>query len=186
MSIDPTSLRADAQRNYDRLLHTASSLFSVQGPLASMEKIAKQAGVGIGTLYRHFPTRTALLEAVYADKITDLTTKAQALLSAPVSDEALFSWLQSTVDYSLKYSGFSDMFSLLVEDQDSALIVAGSALLLRAQKAGTLRDDVTIMDLLQLVKGVVVDGSSSRDAARTTKLLSVVEAGLKPVASHAA
>ncbi len=183
MTIDPSSMRADARRNYNRLIQAAEAIFSIQGTFTPLEAIAKRAGVGIGTLYRHFPTRKVLLEAVYSNEITDLTTRAHSLLVAKSPDKALSNWLQMTIEYATKYGGFSDLMSLIVEDKDSVLVLAGSSLLKRAQKNGTLRDDVTIFDLLHLINGIVANDNPASDLQRMNRLLSVIMAGLKPTAA---
>jgi AcrR family transcriptional regulator len=171
-------IRADAQRNYDRLVEAAHAVFAMQGAQATLDGIAKQAGLGIGTLYRHFPTRKSLLEAVFADKIASLVNKVPSLLQETSADTALTSWLKTTVDYSAKYAGFSDLMGIMTKDENSPLAIAGSKLLSEAQKTGVLRSDITILDLLQLVYGIVGD-TSSKELKRTDKLLSIVIAGLK-------
>lgn len=176
---NPLNLRADAQRNYNLLIKAAGTIFSVQGSSATLDTIAKQAGVGIGTLYRHFPTRKSLLEALYADKLTSLTDKASDLLASTPPDQALAAWLKTTLDYTAKYGGFRDLMSLIMDDEDSSVIAAGSRLLSEAQKSGSLRADVTIDDLLQLVSGIT-SNASDEELERSNVLLSVIVAGLKP------
>lgn len=181
MSTDPLSLRADARRNYDHLLRTAENIFSAQGASATFESIAKQAGVGIGTLYRHFPTRKMLLEAVYADRIAILVGRASSLLLTNSPDKALVAWLQMTVKYITEYSGFDDLLSLTLEDGASPVVSAGSSLLVKTQKAGLLRKDVTIVDLLRLVNGIVASNATPGELKRIDGLISGIVAGLKPV-----
>ncbi|HUB93694.1 MAG TPA: TetR/AcrR family transcriptional regulator [Verrucomicrobiae bacterium] len=171
-------LRADAQRNYDRLIHTATTIFEVQGASATLESIAKGAGVGIGTLYRHFPTRRALLEAVYADRVAKLVARVPSLLQKMSPDKALLSWLEMTVDYSLQYGGFSGLLEVASKEKDSPITSAGSQLLTKAQEAGLLRNDVTMVDLLRLINGIVVD-IAPEDVKRTNTLVSVIITGLK-------
>ena len=178
MSTDPSSLRTDARRNYERLLQSAAAIFSVESAFIPLETIAKKAGVGIGTLYRHFPSRKALLEAVYSDKIAELTAQAHTLLQNAAPDKALATWLQTAIEYSAKHGAFNDLLSLTSEDKGSPIVSAGSDLLAKAQKTGTLRDDVTIFDLLQLVNNIATNGDSEAERQRTNRLLSVIMAGL--------
>src|SRR5690242_5861879 len=95
----PRAQRADACRNRDRLLEVASDVFGACGVEASLEKIAKEAGVGIGTLYRHYPTRDALVEAVYRHNVELLCEGAEQLSAALPPDEALAQWMQRFVGY---------------------------------------------------------------------------------------
>lgn len=176
MTTDPLlNMRADAQRNYKQLVKTAKNIFNAQGAFIPLETIAKQAGVGIGTLYRHFPTRKSLLEAVYADKIANLIENAQAQINSPLSDDALRNWLEMTVEYAANHDGFNDLMELILKDKNSNLISAGSSLLNNAQKSGKLRSDLTIFDLLHLVNGIIIKGNPQK----TTKLLSVIMSGLR-------
>lgn len=177
--MDPSSLRADARRNYEHLVRAAEAIFSHKGPFTSLEAIAKRAGVGIGTLYRHFPTRKDLLEAVYAEKIAELAARAQSSLQAKSPDKALADWLQTTVEFAAKNSGFADLVSLSTADKQSPLITAGSSLLMQAQKKGTLRKDVTIFDLLQLIGGIVSHGTTTSEIKRGSTLLSVIMSGMR-------
>lgn len=169
------SLRADAQRNYNRLLQAAEKVFLKNGSATTLESIAKQAGVGIGTLYRHFPTRKSLLEAVYAPKITALIDKVPALLQKTTPEEALARWLQLLVDYSVRFGGFSNVIALSLQDSRSPLIAAGAKMLTNAQRAGTVRSDITIIELLRLITNIISEGAPKE----TEKLLSIVVAGLK-------
>lgn len=171
-------MRADAKRNYDHLLQTAATAFSVDGAAATLEHIAKSAGVGIGTLYRHFPTRRSLLEAVYGDKITSLISGVPDLLRSYAPDKALASWLRSVVDYSQKYGGFSSLVEMMTEEKNSALLSAGSEILQKAQDGGLLRRDISIRDVMQLVNGLMID-STPEEIERSKKLLDVIISGLR-------
>jgi AcrR family transcriptional regulator len=180
MTNKPQAIRADARRNYDRLIQAAQALFSTQGPSATLEGIAKRADVGIGTLYRHFPTRKLLLEAVFADTVSGLVEKVSSLLKTASPDKALTSWLRLTAECSEKYNGFSDFLALTLNDKDSPIVIAGSRLLTEAQDSGLLRKDITIVDLLQLINGIVV-GTTEEDLKRTDRLFSIMIAGLHSV-----
>ncbi len=178
MSNGTANLRADARRNYDRLISAGMASFEKQGATATLEGIAKRAGVGIGTLYRHFPTRRVLLEAVYADKISTLISEASSLLQKTSPDKALLAWLQTLVDYSTQQSGFSGLMELASKESDSPIALAGSTLLVKAQEAGLVRKDIAMTDLLRLMNGIVSD-MSPEDSKRTDILVSVVVSGLK-------
>lgn len=177
MSIPSTPLRADAQRNYDKLLQAAATLFNANRS-PTLEHIAKRAGVGIGTLYRHFPTKKLLLEAVYAQKLTSITDKASKLMQAPTPDQALAEWLRTIVTYSATYGGFSDFIALSIKDKNSPLITTGAELLNKAQAAGSVRNDLTITELLHLIHAITDDGTGAQ-VNQARKLLSIVVSGLR-------
>jgi AcrR family transcriptional regulator len=178
MDEESTILRADARRNYDKLIEAANAVFSKQGASATLDAIAKNAGVGIATLYRNFPTRTALLQAIYADKVAALVGYAATLLPTTTPDRALASWLKMAVEYATKYGGFNDLMQLMMKDEKSPLAIAGSQLLTKAQDAGILRNDITILDLLWLVNGIA-DDAYAKETERIDKLLSVIMTGLR-------
>jgi AcrR family transcriptional regulator len=92
-------MRADARRNHERLLAEARAAFAAHGTDASLEDVARRAGVGIGTLYRHFPTRHALLSAVFEDAVSDLLARSRELLDAPEPCTALVTWLREIVSH---------------------------------------------------------------------------------------
>lgn len=172
------SLRADAQHNYDVLLHAAEQIFRQNGASVALESIAKQAGVGIGTLYRHFPNRESLLQAVYATKVTKLVAEASTLLLSTSPDKALSEWLQMIVDLSRRYDGFSGVVKHACSDDASPLAQAGSQLLARAQRIRLIRSDITIADVLRLVNGVTID-MTKEDSKRVDTLIEIIISGLK-------
>lgn len=150
-------MRADARRNSEKLLAAARSAFSERGTDTSLEDIAQRAGVGIGTLYRHFPTRQDLVEALIRDEVDDLVAYAHSLLDAPDPDGALVAWVRAIVVHASTYRGLASslMASLLEEDSQLAnachgMLSTGSALLHRAQRSGGVRPDITIEDLFTL------------------------------------
>ena len=153
--------RADACRNRDRLLEVASDAFSVWGTDASLEKIAKEAGVGIGTLYRHYPTRDALIEAVYRHNVDLLCDAADELSAQLPPDEALAQWMQRWVSYVAVKKGLATYLKSVVA-ADSDLFVSTHAkvqrtiqsLLAAAAEAGSIRPDVDGMYLLKALSGV--------------------------------
>ena len=184
----PRPMRADAQRNYQALLTAASAVFIEHGADdASLEEIARRAGVGIGTLYRHFPTRQALLEAVYRDQVELLRARAQELLTAASPAEALVTWLRALVQFgSTKRNLTSAM--LATPDKDSELKSATSemmresaaALLTRAQQAGQVRPDAQPLDLLRLVHAVAMAVQlGPADAGQADRMIGLIMDGLR-------
>jgi AcrR family transcriptional regulator len=168
MAQPPAGLRADARRNYERLLTEARSAFAEHGTDASLEDVARRAGVGIGTLYRHFPNRNALLSAVFEDAVNDLLNRSRELLNAPEPCTALVTWLRDIVTHAGEYRGLSRALMSVSYDSSSALArcsgpirEAGDALLTRAQKAGAIRQDVAIGDLLQLTHAIALAAEES-------------------------
>ncbi len=134
--------RADARRNYDKLIAAAREAFTEEGGSASLEEIARRAGVGIGTLYRNFPTRQDLLEAVYVEEVEAVCRTAEELMGDPPW-EALVAWLHRFLDYvATKQALSQELFSHLGRDADvfrgcrTAFYAAGDRLLVRAQEAG--------------------------------------------------
>jgi AcrR family transcriptional regulator len=157
--------RADARRNFDALLAAARDAFATKGVEASLEEIARQAGVGIGTLYRNFPTRQDLLNAVYFGEIEELCTAAEEVAELPPW-EALTSWLQQFVRYAATKRA---IYESLNRDTDSfrtareAMYAAGTPLFERAQEAGEARKDVSFDDLLRMVSGLTAAGFVDQD-----------------------
>jgi len=153
--------RADAVRNRVRVLEAAKAVFSAGGPDASLEAVARRAGVGIGTLYRHFPTREALFEAVYRREVEHLGELAEQLSSQAAPVEALRRWLRSNVEFvatqkgmvaalALAVHGSSDLYAYTFE----RLTKAVGALLDRAVAAGEIRSDIKPEDVLRVLAGM--------------------------------
>jgi len=153
--------RADALRNRDLLLEAAKSVFSAGGPEASLEAVARTAGVGIGTLYRHFPTREALFEAVYRHEVQQLADLAERLKKETRPIEALRQWMRSIVKFVATKKGMSTALALAVS-KDSDLVSYSSdrltraigLLLEQAIAAGEVRSDVSPEDLLRAIVGM--------------------------------
>src|SRR3954454_11164854 len=154
--------RADALRNYEKLVAAAREAFTEADRSASLEDIARRAGVGIGTLYRNFPTRSDLVQAVYVDEVEALSRSAAELAELEPWD-ALTAWLQGFVRYvATKQALAEELFAVAgdVERQAvfagcrSMLYGAGEPLLRRAQDAGIVRQDVTIDEVIRLVGGI--------------------------------
>jgi AcrR family transcriptional regulator len=178
-------MRADARRNYERLLAEAKTSFLEHGADASLEEIARRAGVGIGTLYRHFPTRLALQEAVYRDEMEQLAAKAYELAETCSPDEGLAAWIQAIAEYSRAKRGLTQTLKAVI-DLHSDLFVrcheeiqeAAETILARAQADGTARPDLTPSDLLRLAHALSV--ASERAPEDTSRLLSFMLDGLRP------
>ncbi|WP_369248808.1 TetR/AcrR family transcriptional regulator [Streptomyces sp. R41] len=181
-------MRADARRNYERLLAEARSAFAEHGTGASLEDVARRAGVGIGTLYRHFPNRHALMSAVFEDAVGELLARSRELLDAPQPCAALVDWLRDIITHASEYRGLSRALMSASRDDGSDLArcsgpmrEAGSALLLRAQKAGAVRPDVSIGDLLQLTNAIALAAEETPDEPELAdRLLTLTLRGLKP------
>jgi AcrR family transcriptional regulator len=157
----PRKPRVDALRNRDRLLEAAKTVFSAGGPDASLEAVARSAGVGIGTLYRHFPTREALFEAVYRHEVQQLADLAERLKKETRPIEALRQWMRSIVKFVATKKGMSTALALalakdshLVSDSSDRLTRAISLLLEQAVAVGEVRSDVSPEDLLRAIVGM--------------------------------
>ncbi|MFJ1755943.1 TetR/AcrR family transcriptional regulator [Kitasatospora sp. NPDC088134] len=149
--------RADAARNFDALLLAARAAFAEHGAEASLEDIARRAGVGIGTLYRNFPTRRHLFETVYANEVDDLGRVAAEVADQPPWP-ALTAWLRRFVEYAMTKRAIREA---LAGEESTVFLAclqsmydAGTPLLLRAQQAGEVRTDMSIDDLLRMVSGI--------------------------------
>ncbi|HEX4411290.1 MAG TPA: TetR/AcrR family transcriptional regulator [Xanthobacteraceae bacterium] len=148
-------------RNRDRLLDAARIVFSTGGPEASLEAVAKKAGVGIGTLYRHFPTREALFEAVYRREVQQLADLAKRLKKESSPTDALRQWIHAVVKFIATKKGMSTALALaiskdsaLVSDSSEKLTQAIDLLLEQAIAAGEVRNDVSAEDLLRAIIGM--------------------------------
>ena len=181
-------MRADARRNYRLLVSAAIAAFAEHGADdASLEEIARRAGVGIGTLYRHFPTRQALLEAVYRDQVEMLSARADELLGSASPGEALVTWLRALVDFgSTKRSLTSALLATLGKNSElvsacgAMMREAAAALLTRAQEAGQVRADASATDLLRLVHAVsmAVDRPPVEDG-QADRMIGLIADGLR-------
>jgi AcrR family transcriptional regulator len=184
-------MRADARRNRERLVDVAITAFAEHGADASLDDIARRAGVGPGTLYRHFPTRQALQEAAYREGVENLCMRAYALRDSLPPDEALAAWMRSLADYLATKRGLSaalmstlDKSSEIFATTHKAIREAVEGLLDAAIAAGAIREDVTVGDILKLVNGIGLACETLPDrAAQAEHLLSIVIAGLRRPAS---
>ncbi|MFF7179569.1 TetR family transcriptional regulator [Streptomyces sp. NPDC008121] len=163
-------MRADARRNHERLLAEARAAFAVHGTDASLEDVARRAGVGIGTLYRHFPTRDALVNAVFQEALGALLQRSRDLAEAADPCGALTEWLRALITHAGEYRGLARALMSASCDESSALApcsvplrAAGERLLDRAVRAGAVREDVSIGDLMQLTKAIALAAEQSPD-----------------------
>lgn len=178
--------RADALRNRDRLLEAARTVFSAGGAEASLEAVARTAGVGIGTLYRHFPTREALFEAVYRHEVQQLADLAEHLRKEKRPIEALRQWMHSIVKFVATKKGMSSALALaiakdsdLVSDSSDRLTRAIGSLLDQAIEAGEIRGDVSAEDLLRTVVGICYTHDQPGWQKNVLRLLDVFIDGLR-------
>ena len=178
-------VRADARRNYERIVATARDAFLEHGVDVPLDDIAKRAGVGAGTLYRHFPNRDALVEAVYREEITQLADTAYRLRDELPVEEALFAWMREQVRWIAESYGLATALKSAVDNDSETfafckkqLRAAVSAVLEPAQEAGVVRADLQPSDLLRLGHGV---GAAAQytDAVGIDRLLSVVTDGMR-------
>lgn len=153
--------RADSVRNRERVLEAAKAVFAEGGPAASLEKVARRAGVGIATLYRHFPTRQALFEAVYRREVEQLADLAEQLGTGLPPLEALRRWMHANVEFVATKKGMSAALAIAVHTSSDLkahsmdrLGRALETLRRRAVKAGVIRDDVSTEDILRTIVGL--------------------------------
>ena len=184
---DSRPLRADARRNLERLIAAAREAFATEGPNAPLDDIARAAGVGSGTLYRHFPNRVALLEAVYRSNVERLCAEGERLAETEPPAQALLDWLRGFVRVISEKRGLAA--ALAEEGQTSELFAqchsmintTGAELLDRAKGAGAIRDDVPLADLLKMAKAFALAGETSPEGpALAERLLVLSMDGLRP------
>jgi AcrR family transcriptional regulator len=178
--------RADAVRNRERVLEAAKAVFSSGGPDGSLEAVAKRAGVGIGTLYRHFPTREALFEAVYRREVGQLADLAEQLKSGAEPVGALRRWLHSIIELVATKKGMSAALALamhgsseLYADTFDRLTNAVGGLLERAVASGEIRSDVSPEDLLRALVGMCYMHDQPGWQATVRRLVDVFVDGLR-------
>jgi len=179
-------MRADARRNYERLLTEARRAFAERGVDASLEEVARSAGVGIGTLYRHFPAREDLIEKLLRDRFDTQAEKARELLLAEDPLDGLYAWLIGFGETSAVYRGLTELLAEAFDDPESRLHAscdamrdAASQLVERAQAAGVFRADVTVQELLLLLHGASWAGSHLPGDGGTERLMTLVFTGLR-------
>jgi AcrR family transcriptional regulator len=177
-------MRADARRNYERLLTAAREAFGERGEQASMDDIAKRAQVGPGTLYRHFPNRDALLAAVYRDDVEFMAARATELAGSLAPFDALAAWLHEQLAFTRAKLGINAVLKKMLKDDSEThewcrdtLRGALGDLLESAQDAGVVRPDVDRTTVLRLVHGVGMASENAPEAAE--RMLDLVIDGLR-------
>jgi AcrR family transcriptional regulator len=178
-------MRADARRNNERLVTAAREVFAKCGGGASMEAIAKQAGVGVGTLYRHFPKRIDIVEAVYKTEVDGLEVTAHEVVDTLEPWPALVAWLEAFVQYaSTKRNFLTELHEAFEKSPDlrvasrERIVGALTIVLERAQQAGVVRTDVDGADLMQLLGSMCMSVTLTKD--QSTRLLLMILDGLRP------
>jgi len=179
-------LRADAQRNRDKLVEVAAQTFAADGVDASLEEIAKRAGVGIGTLYRHFPTREHLVEVVYRREVEGLCHAAEELAREHPADVALELWMQRFVDYIATKRGLATSLRLLLTTNstlfsDTSGRVSGAmrSLIEAAAAAGKIRADVDASDVMHALGGIYSAPNTPDWRERSGRLVKLLMDGLR-------
>jgi AcrR family transcriptional regulator len=178
--------RADARRNRELLLAAAAEVYDERGVEASLEEIARRAGVGIGTLYRHFPTRDAVTEAVYRREVGLLCDGIDELLAENDPDAALSQWMHRFAGYVARKRGMAMALkqvlgadSELFAESQQRIRAAVDTLIAAAIDAGTIRDDVASDDLLRAMGGICMATDSPDWSDRTTRLVDLLLDGLR-------
>ncbi|WP_432165194.1 TetR/AcrR family transcriptional regulator [Streptomyces sp. bgisy031] len=187
-------LRADAQRNRENLVAVARAAFAASDGTVALEGIAREAGVGIGTLYRHFPTREALVEAVYAAELDAVTTSAPALLEEFPPDVALRAWLDHYAKFTATKRGMIDTLRagwasgrITTPTTRERITAAIGTILAAGAAAGSLRGDVDPDDVTAIVFGAFLSAAATGDAAEQTgRLLDLVVDAVRPKARPSA
>jgi AcrR family transcriptional regulator len=175
-------------RNRALVLDAARRTFAARGADATLEEIAREAGVGIGTLYRHFPTRDDLVTAVFHDRVDELEARAAELLRADDPGAALVVWLSAQLENATTCRRLEAeaMLAMLDTPDDepspcAAMRETAGALLLRAQTAGAVRDDIDVDDLVRMVQAIVLAAEQSTDPDAAERLFTVMLDGITTV-----
>jgi AcrR family transcriptional regulator len=178
--------RADSVRNRERVLEAAKSVFSAGGPDASLEAVAREAGVGIGTLYRHFPTREALFEAVYRREVDQLADLAEELKLDGAPLQALQHWLHAGVEFVATKKGMSAALAVVTHASSDLTVYsfqrltrAIGELMQRAAEAGEIRDDISPEDILRTLIGLCYTHDKPGWQANVLRLIDVFIEGLR-------
>ncbi|MFJ7238877.1 TetR/AcrR family transcriptional regulator [Streptomyces olivaceus] len=181
--------RADAARNRDQLLAVATRVFMAADGEPSMRAIAREAGVGIATLYRHFPTRESLVDAVYQDQIVRLTSGARELLAHLPPAESMRRWMDLFGDWTAAKNGMLGTLRAMIESGEIAhaqtrteLLTAITTILDAGRTAGDLRSDITAEDIAASLIGIFTVFPRPEQEARADRLLNLLMDGLRPAA----
>jgi AcrR family transcriptional regulator len=176
--------RADARRNYDKVLAAAREAFAEGGESTALEEIARRAGVGIGTLYRNFPNRQALLETLYLEEVEGICRMAEEQRDSADPWEALTTWFDRFIGYiatkqalAAELTNYLDRDAQLFKSSRAALWAAGEPLLTRAQEAGVVRPDAEIGDVMHMVMGIAKVPAA--DPNQTTHIVRMALDGLR-------
>ncbi|MGD0561005.1 MAG: TetR/AcrR family transcriptional regulator [Streptosporangiaceae bacterium] len=178
-------MRADAQRSRAKLLAAATTAFMEKGANAPLEDIARQAGVGIGTLYRHFPTRLDLQEAVFRGQVQAVCLEGEGLIDWPSPGEAFANWTRALANYMVTKRGLAS--ALVAADGTKAEVISNCSqqirttaehLLVRAKEAGEIRQDLDPAEVLMLLHGVIV--ATERTPEQADRLMSLLLDGMRP------
>jgi AcrR family transcriptional regulator len=185
-SADSRTPRADAQRNRQRLLDVAFRTFAAGEEKVTLEAIAREAGVGIGTLYRHFPTREALVEAVYRNELARLRSSADELLASRDPDVALRTWMDRFTDYVAAKRGMAETLRAVVasgaitsSETRDGLITTIRSLLDAGAAAGTVRNDVGAQDVFASLTGVFLAAGAPGQREQAGRMLDLLMDGLR-------
>ena len=179
-------MRADARRNRDKLIAAAKDLYAETGADVSLDAVARRAGVGAGTLYRHFPTREALVEAAYRSEVAELSAAADDLLATRPPDVALAEWMDRFVAYAAAKRGMSEALTSCVAsglplfaNTRSRMLTALGVLIDAAVADGSIRPDADAEDVLRAMGGIwqMTDGPQWREQAR--RLVGLLMDGLR-------
>ncbi|MFB6559875.1 TetR/AcrR family transcriptional regulator [Streptomyces sp. NPDC056400] len=178
-------LRADAQRNRDKILAAAVRVFTEQGLEAHFERIAKEAGVGTGTLYRNFPTREALIEAAYRNEVARLCDSVPALLETLPPYEALRAWTRRFIDYATAKMGMADAMRAVLAagtnpyaDSRRMIQDALTSLMEACTAAGAIRSDISSTDMFAALAGIALTSAGPEQRAQAERLLDLNLDGL--------
>jgi AcrR family transcriptional regulator len=185
--VDVAPLRADARRNRARILEAAREVFASEGLAVPIDTVAARAGIGVGTVYRHFPTKEALFAAIVTDRVEELATDARDALEADDPGAALFAFLTTMAERSAADMALADAFAAAGVDLKSGigvckqhLYTALGDLLQRAQDAGAVRTDVTVSDVMVLLSGTCIACGRQGVEDASPRLVGVVLDGLRP------
>ncbi|MEW2291054.1 helix-turn-helix domain-containing protein [Streptomyces sp. NPDC047841] len=180
----PRSLRADAQRNEDRLLEAAAAAFARDGAGASVKDIARAAGVGVGTLYRRFPSKELLIEAIYRHEVQRLCDSAPHLAATRPPVDALRTWMEAFIDFMTAKDGMADALRVVLTDDGEkmhtrALLADAIAHLLAAgQERSPARSEVDAQDVLMALGGISLMASSEGRRDLATRLIDLLLHGI--------
>lgn len=187
--MDGRPRRADARRNRERVLAAAKEVLGELGVSAPLDEIARRAGVGNATMYRHFPSRRELVIAVYADEVTALCDLGRSLLAGPPPADALFTWLRAFITHVATKRDLplaipddtTGQRSALYRQWHDTMRATASGLLARAQQADAIRDDLDVADLLAAATGI---GQAAAGDDQADRLLAIFRDGLTPPVPH--